>query len=92
VSSSFLEPFLTYTTKTYTTVGVFTESAYDWTGSGWTVPVEAMASQVLMLGKQVFSVTVGGRYWAESPAGGPDWGVRLALTLIFEESPASAAP
>ena len=92
VNSTFLEPFLTYTTKTYTTVGVFTESAYDWNGGDWTVPVEAMASQVLMLGGQVFSVTVGGRYWAESPAGGPDWGLRAALTLIFEEKPAKTGP
>ncbi len=92
VNTTFLEPFLTYTTKTYTTLGVFTESAYDWTGGKWTVPVEAMASQVLMLGKQVFSVTVGGRYWAESPAGGPDWGLRLALTLIFQENQAKASP
>jgi len=92
VNSAFLEPFLTYTTKTYTTLGVFTESAYDWTEDKWTVPVEAMASQVLMLGKQVFSVTVGGRYWAESPAGGPDWGLRLALTLIFEENKEKAGP
>ena len=92
VNSTFLEPFLTYTTKTYTTLGVFTESAYDWTGDKWTVPVEAMASQVLMVGKQVFSITVGGRYWAESPAGGPDWGLRLALTLIFEENKEKAIP
>lgn len=92
VNSTFLEPFLTYTTKTYTTLGVFTESTYNWTEDKWTVPVEAMASQVLMLGKQIFSVTVGGRYWAESPAGGPDWGLRLALTLIFEENKEKAGP
>ncbi len=92
INSTFLEPFLTYTTKTYTTLGVFTESTYDWTEDKWTVPVEAMASQVLMLGKQIFSVTVGGRYWAESPAGGPDWGLRLALTLIFEENKEKTGP
>jgi len=85
VNSTFLEPFLTYTTKTYTTLGVFTESAYNWTEGKWSVPVEAMASQVLMVGKQPFSITIGGRYWAESPTGGPDWGLRLALTLIFQK-------
>ena len=92
VNSTFLEPFLTYTTKTYTTLGVFTESAYDWTKDKWTVPVEAMASQVLMVGKLPFSITFGGRYWAESPAGGPDWGLRLALTLIFPENATKAGP
>ncbi|MFN7990011.1 MAG: transporter [Thermoanaerobaculia bacterium] len=92
VNSTFLEPFLTYTTKTYTTLGVFTESAYNWTEGKWTVPVEAMASQVLMLAGQPFSITFGGRYWAESPAGGPDWGLRLALTLIFQENKEKAGP
>lgn len=86
VNSTFLEPFLMYTTKTYTTVGVFTETSYNWTAGQWSVPLEAMASQVLMVAKQPFSITVGGRYWAKSPSGGPDWGLRLALTLIFLEA------
>ena len=85
VNSTFLEPFLMYTTKTYTTFGAFTESSYNWTEGQWSVPIEGMVSQVLMLAKQPFSITLGGRYWAKSPAGGPDWGLRLALTLIFLE-------
>lgn len=90
VNASFFEPFLLYTTKTYTTFGVFAEASYDYVGDSWKVPVEAMLSQVLMVGKLPFSVTLGGRYWAESPEGGPDWGLRLALTLIFEENAAPA--
>jgi len=30
VSATFLQPFVSYTTKTYTTLGVNTESTYDW--------------------------------------------------------------
>ena len=30
INSTFLQPFLAYTTKTYTTIGMNTESTYDW--------------------------------------------------------------
>ena len=92
VNALFLEPFLMYTTKTYTTVGVFTETSYDFVGNSWKVPVDAILSQVLMVGGLPFSITVGGRYWAETPAGGPDWGFRLNLTLIFQKEKAKPAP
>jgi hypothetical protein len=49
VSQTFLQPFLSYTTKTYTTFGVQTESSYDWTGTRWTVPLIAPVSQVLKI-------------------------------------------
>jgi hypothetical protein len=39
VSATFLQPFVSYTTKTYTTFGVNTESTYDWQNSQWTVPI-----------------------------------------------------
>ena len=92
VNSLFLEPFLMYTTKTYTTFGVFSETAYDFVGDSWKVPIDAMLSQMLLLAGQPFSVAVGGRYWAETPAGGPDWGFRLNLTLIFEKNKAKTGP
>jgi hypothetical protein len=36
VNATFLQPFLSYTTKTYTTIGIQTESTYDWEGTKWT--------------------------------------------------------
>lgn len=83
VSSSFLQPFLSYTTKTYTTFGVNTESTYDWEASQWTVPMNWTVSQLLKLGGQPIQFTVGGRYYAEAPRGGPDWGLRFVVTLLF---------
>jgi hypothetical protein len=37
ISSTFLQPFLSYTTKTHTTFGLNTESIYDWVNKQWTV-------------------------------------------------------
>jgi hypothetical protein len=83
VSSTFLQPFFSYTTKTYTTFGVNTESTYDWKNSQWIVPINATATQMLKIGGQPLTVQLGYRYYADAPDGGPDWGLRFAITFLF---------
>jgi hypothetical protein len=84
VSSSFLQPFLAYTTKTYTTFGINTESTYDWKAEEWSVPVNFQVSQLLKIGGQPLSLQAGARYWADSPPGGPQgWGLRLSISFLF---------
>jgi len=83
VNSLFLQPFITYTTKTHTTFALNTESTYNWTDSQWTVPINLSVAQILKIGKQPFQVQLGGRYYAEGPSGAPDWGVRLTFTLLY---------
>jgi hypothetical protein len=41
VNATFLQPFLSYTTKSSTTFTLNTESTYDWDAEQWTVPVNA---------------------------------------------------
>lgn len=83
INATFLQPFLSYTTKTYTTVGVNTESTYDWQNSQWTVPLNLTVSQLLKIGKMPVQFQIGGRYYAERPSGGPDWGLRFTFTFLF---------
>lgn len=84
VSASFLQPFLTYTTKTHTTFSANTESTYDWKNEQWQVPLNVAVAQLFKIGTQMLQFQVGARYWADAPAGGPDgWGLRLQLTLLF---------
>jgi hypothetical protein len=71
VSSTFLEPFLSYTTRTAWTIGVNTESTYDWTAEKWAVPIHFSVSKLVRFEKQPMSFGVGPRCWATSPAGGP---------------------
>jgi len=83
VSSSFLQPFLSYTTRTHTTFGINTESTYDWERDQWTIPLNPTVSQLLKLMGRPIQFTIGGRYYAEAPSGGPDWGLRFVVTLLF---------
>jgi hypothetical protein len=84
VSVTFLQPFLSYTTRTAWTLGINTESSYDWKLEQWSVPVNFTASKLIKFGRQPVSIGGGLRYWADSPPGGPrDWGVRLSVTFLF---------
>jgi hypothetical protein len=84
VSATNLQPFLTYTTKTHTTFALSSESAYDWKGEQWSVPLIVQVAQLFKVGPQIMQLAVGGKYWADSPENGPEgWGLRVQLTLLF---------
>jgi hypothetical protein len=83
VNATFMQPFVSYTTKTFTTFGLNTESTYDWENSQWTVPINVSVSQLLKVANQPISLALGFRYYAEAPDGGPDWGLRFAVTFLF---------
>jgi len=83
VNSTFVQPFVSYTTKTYTTLGLNTESTYDWQRGQWTVPLNATVAQLVKIGKLPVQFTLGARYYAEGPGGGPEWGLRFAITFLF---------
>lgn len=84
ISSTTLQPFFSYTTKTHTTVGAYTESAYDWKGKQWSVPLIVQAGQLFKVGPQILQLAGAAKYWAEASENGPEgWGLRLQLTLLF---------
>lgn len=84
VSMTFCQPFGSYLTKTKTTLGLSSETTYDWEGEQWAVPVNATVGQMFKVGSQIMQFTVGARYWADSPDNGPEgWGGRAQLTFLF---------
>jgi hypothetical protein len=84
VSSTFLQPFLNYTTKRATSFVLNTESSYDWKSDQWSVPINALVQQMFKVGDQRMQLGGGVRYWADAPESGPEgWGARVVLTLLF---------
>lgn len=84
ISASFMQPFMAYVTSTKTTIGLNTESTYDWESSQWSIPINLTAMQLLKLGDQIIQLGGGIRYWADAPAGAAeDWGFRMQLTFLF---------
>jgi len=83
VNTTFLQPFVSFTTKTYTTFGINTESTYDWTNEQWTVPFNATIAQLLKIGGQPLQLELGYRYYTEAPTYGPEWGIRFQVSFLF---------
>ncbi|HUN80513.1 MAG TPA: hypothetical protein VMV81_03295 [Phycisphaerae bacterium] len=83
VNATYLQPFLTYTTKTATTFGVSSESTYDWNESQWTIPIIPQISQIVRIGKIPVSLQLAGQYWVEKPDSAPDWGMRFQIQFLF---------
>jgi hypothetical protein len=85
VSSSFVQPFISYGASGGWTYTLNAESTYNWETDQWAVPINFQISKLTKFGDQPVSITGGIRYWAESPEDlGPEgWGGRVALTFIF---------
>ncbi|PVB63245.1 hypothetical protein DCO57_04835 [Labrenzia sp. 011] len=84
VNSTYIQPFLSYTTKDAWTFTLNAESSYDWTSDEWSVPINAMVSKLVTVDKQPISLQAGVRYYAASADNGPDgFGARAAVTFLF---------
>ena len=62
INQTFLQPFFCYTTHTYTTYGINTESTYDWQAREWSVPINLSVTQLFKVGHQPMSLQAGPRY------------------------------
>lgn len=83
VSSTFLQPFVAKQFSGARTLTVNFESTYDWKHEQWVVPLNLTYSKVIKVGEQRMSLVGGVRGYLDAPEGGPDWGIRLGVTLLF---------
>lgn len=84
ISSTFLQPFVSYILPTHTTFTLNTESTYDWKNEQWSIPINGIVSQLLKIDGKPVSIFAGIRYWADSPDTGPEgFGFRTGITLLF---------
>ena len=84
INTTFVQPFVSFTTPTAWTYSLQTEASYDWEGSNWQVPLRVSATKVTRVGTQLVSFGGGLSYWLESPDRGPQGvGFRLIATLLF---------
>lgn len=83
VNATFVQPFMSYTFPTATTLTINAESTYDWTDDDLTLPFNLAASQLVELGGLPVSFQLGARYYAQAPSRGPEWGARFAAVLLL---------
>ena len=83
VNSTFIQPFIGYTTSTAFTTTINTESTYNWLSHRWIIPINLLFSQVVTIAGQPISLQAGPRYYATTTDQGGRWGVRFNITLLF---------
>lgn len=83
VNQTFVQPFLSWTGPTSTTVGINSESTYDWKARQWSIPVNFTVTHIYNFGGQRVSLGGGARVYATTNGGGPDWGLRFISTFLF---------
>lgn len=79
----FMQPFVTRQLGKGLSVSANLESQYNWTRENWTVPLNVSVAQVMKLGNQPVSFSVGARYFVVRPDNAPEWGLRANMTLLF---------
>ena len=82
VSLAFAQPFVSYVNKDLVTYALSLDTTHDWINDTTSMPVNFNITK-LIKGKQPVSIGAGVRYYLETPAGGPDWGVRFSVTLLY---------
>jgi hypothetical protein len=84
ISTTFLQPFINYTTPNATSFFLNTETTYDWNAGEASVPINAGVNQLLDIGGQKLQVGLGLRYWLDSPDSGPEgFGARFNVIFLF---------
>lgn len=84
ISTSFVQPFASYTTPTAWSFVLQAEASHDWKGSDTSVPVTFLVGKVLRFGGLPVQISGGPRYFVSHFDNGPrGWGARLSLTMMF---------
>lgn len=84
ISQTFLQPFVSYSTKGGLTYSLLTESTYDWENEQWNVPLIFAATQLGKIGNQIVSYGGGITYTAEASDGAQEgFGFRVVFTLLW---------
>jgi hypothetical protein len=97
VNVSFVNPFISYATKSAITIGLAAEMSGNWRlydygsdgsltekdGTQWTVPITLTVSKVTKFGPLPMSVACGVSWFASAPGGQPDWRLRLGATILL---------
>jgi hypothetical protein len=86
ISNTFFQPFITKGLGKGRTLTLQSETSYNWEapdGHEWNIPINFVYGQVHKFGKQMMNFKYGVRYFADTPGEGPDWGLRLEISLLY---------
>ncbi len=92
LNQTYMQPFLSYTTKTAWTYSLNSESTYYWNSDDLSMPFNLQISKLIKIGHLPVSIGGGPRYFAVDSDNGPrNWGARAVVTLLFPTDDSKAS-
>ena len=82
-SRTLVQPIVTYHLPKGWSIGVNSESTYDWKENEWLVPITLQVNKVVKFGELPISFGLAPNYYAVRPDNGPRWGIRGLVTFVF---------
>ena len=82
-SKTLVQPFITYQLPKGWSIGLNSESTYDWKEDEWLIPLTLQVSKVAKIGNMPISFALAPNYYVERPDSGPRWGARAIVTFVF---------
>lgn len=83
ISASFIQPFVTYATKTGASFTVATENTQDWNNDLFGGFAGFYYAKVTSFGKQSVQFSVGPKVYYGNNTFNPEWGLRANITFLF---------
>lgn len=85
VSQLFIQPFLSYTLPSSTTLSAVMEDTYNWKTDRWVWSLFSGVSKVFKAGKTPMNLAIGPKFYAGEQTIRPDIGFRAVVTFMFPE-------
>lgn len=88
VDTTFVQPFFSYTTSTYTSFTINSEATYnahDGATEGWTTPINLMVAQLAKIDGHPVQFLVGYTKYVTNPTDTPTHGIRAQVTLLMPD-------
>ncbi len=83
-STTFVQPFVSYSTPNAWTYNVTSETSYDWKAKDWSIPLNFNVSKLAPVAKVPVNWQAGIGYWATAPESGPKgWRFRLQAQIVI---------
>jgi hypothetical protein len=86
VNQTYIEPLISYNLDSGWYGQIDPPITYDWTAEkkdAWVLPIGADVGKPFNIGPQAMSLQVGSYDFLKHPEGGPQWMIRVQLTLLF---------
>lgn len=86
VSTTFIQPFISYTAKRGRSYSMGSENTQDWNNDIFGGDITIILAQILKIKKQIIQFGIGPKFYYGNNPYNPKWGIRFNIALIYPKN------